>query len=219
MKISCIADTHRTFPIPESAEFLIHAGDYSMMGRAYRHELVVLNAELSKFVAYLKTVKKDFDEVIFVPGNHDLIFETFQPWARNELEDLGVHVLINESITLKGLNFYGSPVTPVFNDWAFNFDFKKRKQVFAGIPDNTDVVICHGPPYGIRDFVEGVGHCGCSALGDRVNEIRPKLCVFGHIHEGYGVTKHPETTYVNCSIMDGTYQPINKPISVDVSVH
>ena len=49
----------------------------------------------------------------------------------------------------------------------------------------------------------------------KVNKIKPKLHVFGHIHESYGTIKKEETIFVNASSSNINYQVINQPIILE----
>ncbi len=83
------------------------------------------------------------------------------------------------------------------------------------VPDG-DVLITHGPPHGILDRTFRGEQAGCADLRDALRRVRPKLHVFGHIHEGYGQTTDPEfgTIFINASA-DG-YRALNPPIVVDL---
>jgi Icc-related predicted phosphoesterase len=51
----------------------------------------------------------------------------------------------------------------------------------------------------------------------RIEEIKPKLVVCGHVHEGYGAYKLPcGTTIVNASVLDEKYRLVNAPIVVEI---
>ena len=103
-----------------------------------------------------------------------------------------------------------SPDQLPFYDWAFNLPRGKAlAKVWAKIPDDTDVLITHGPPYGILDKTERGEHCGCQDLLERIKVIQLKLHIFGHIHEGYGMFQDESTTFVNGSVCDADYNPRN----------
>jgi len=120
--------------------------------------------------------------------------------CRNALKDC--IYLEDSSIQIEGYNIYGSPYTPEFCNWGFNVErgelLKKR---WEKIPSNTDILITHGPPLGIGDITtEGI-HVGCTDLLHRVEELEPKLHVFGHIHEAYGLYQlnNKKTIFANAS--------------------
>ena len=62
----------------------------------------------------------------------------------------------------------------------------KINRVWEHIPDDTDILVVHGPPKGIMDLTYSrenvLEACGCSALRKRVLKIEPKLFLSGHIH-------------------------------------
>ena len=106
------------------------------------------------------------------------------------------------------LKIYGSPWQPEFCGWAYNLP---RGQALADkwamIPDDTDILVTHGPPAGILD-----GDLGCLNLRRRVDELNLKLHVFGHIHYSWGVMGN----YVNASICNDMNIPIHDPIVMEV---
>jgi Icc-related predicted phosphoesterase len=121
------------------------------------------------------------------------------------------------------IKFYGSPWQPWFYDWAFNLPRmgEELQKKWSLIPDDTDVLITHGPPNGYGDLVNNFRqpntNVGCECLMSRIGEIKPLVSVFGHIHEGYGSEYGDKTLFVNASTCTSGYKPINKPIVVDLS--
>jgi Icc-related predicted phosphoesterase len=107
-------------------------------------------------------------------------------------------------------------VQPTFFDWAFNRDrgaaIDKHWQL---IPKNTDILITHGPPFGVLDKTLRGEAVGCEMLLKKVNKIKPKLHVFGHIHEGYGMIDKKNTTFVNASVLDIRYNLRNEPVIIE----
>jgi Icc-related predicted phosphoesterase len=120
------------------------------------------------------------------------------------------------------IKFYGSPWQPWFYDWAFNLPRlgTELQEKWNMIPEDTDVLITHGPPNGYGDLVNNWRqpntHVGCECLINRIGEINPLVNVFGHIHEGYGVEYGKDTLFVNASICTAGYEPTNKPIIIDL---
>jgi len=89
---------------------------------------------------------------------------------------------------------------------------ENRKEHWEKIPMNTDILITHGPPMDIMDKTEiGGHHVGCQYLAKRIKKVKPKVHIFGHIHETYGTQVHHDTTYMNCSVMDIGYSVVNPP--------
>lgn len=205
MKITCISDTHTFHEAVkiEPCDVLICSGDVSFRG------------DLHEVVPFLKWFgKQPAQSRLFVSGNHDWCFE------RQSGEELcypyDIVYLENSSVEIDGVNFWGSPVTPYFGGWAFNAHSVELEQTWAKIPDDTNVVITHGPPLFINDKTREGDDVGCFHLRNRIKDIRPQLHVFGHVHEGYGVYQDEFTTYVNASICNRIYKPVNKPITIEL---
>ena len=116
------------------------------------------------------------------------------------------------------MKFWGSPWQPWFYDWAFNLNRGHDiKQKWDLIEHDVDVLITHGPPYGILDkTIHEQTHVGCEELKKCVLRLKPKLHVFGHIHEGYGTYRMGDTVFINACILNVHYQPVNKPIIVEL---
>lgn len=211
IRIVHISDTHQEFvKIPE-CDLVIHSGDYSFGPKndTLRNRL----NELANLNNYFGGKQFEDVEVILVPGNHDWIFETDELIARQVLSNCTV--LIDEEVTAKGLTIYGTPSQPPFCDWAFNHDTELRNEKYNAIPDHTDILVTHCPPYGVLDHCRN-GHVGCEMLMQRIKEVSPKLHCFGHIHEGYGQVKVFDTIFSNGSIMDGFYDNKNKPRIIEI---
>lgn len=139
--------------------------------------------------------------------------------SRKDIEGYNITYLFNEDIVIDGIRFWGSPFTPTFGmGWAFNKDRSKINRVWESIPEDTDVVITHGPPQGILDISENTMHqiefCGCSALKKRVMKMpNLKLVCFGHIHNMRQITNQgtvklatQDTIFSNGSVVkDGRF--------------
>ena len=126
---------------------------------------------------------------------------------------------LNDSgVTIEGIKFWGSPVTPWFHNWAFNRVGEEITKHWDLIPADTDVLITHGPPKGILDeTVHGRLHVGCGHLLKKVLEIKPKVHVFGHIHEARGVHEEAGIKFINASCVDLRYELYyENPIQLDV---
>lgn len=206
MKIVCISDTHlqhrwNKIDVPDG-DVLIHAGDGLSSGRY--SELQIFQ---DWFLAFPHKHK------IFVPGNHDWCFQTMFTAAA-----MGFPIVLCDSgIEIEGLKFWGSPWQPEFYNWAFNLPRGQAlKAKWDLIPNDTDVLITHGPPHGILDRTDRGEHVGCEDLTEALVRVRPKLHVFGHIHHGAGQFDSGSTIFVNASICDERYNPVNPPIAVDL---
>jgi len=121
------------------------------------------------------------------------------------LEDAGA--------TLMGFRFWGSPWQPEFNDWAFNLPRGAAlREKWGAIPEGIDVLVTHGPPAGIGDRVATAGRQGCVDLRERVRQVRPRVHLFGHIHQDGGLWLVEGTTFANV----WTWECERAPTVIDV---
>ena len=128
----------------------------------------------------------------------------------------GVIYLEDEAVVLDGIRFWGSPVTPMFEDWAFMHGHATIGTYWDAIPNDTDVLITHGPAYRVLDRVLPFGEeVGCPQLRAALDtRLHPKLHVFGHVRESYGQVIDGTLTSVNASFLDHLYHPANAPVVV-----
>lgn len=208
MEVTFISDTHwivsdenqkqdLTALLP-GGPILVHAGDVS--GRGSEREIRVFLEWFSRLPYMHK---------ILIAGNHDFFFETA---SRERVEEVlaeypGITYLNDSGATIEGIKFWGSPVTPYFHNWAFNRFHKEIEEHWALIPNDIDVLITHGPPYGILDEVyHHKQNVGCPSLKKKIKEIKPQVHVFGHIHEAMGVHEEDGTSFINASVVDLRYK-------------
>ncbi len=208
MNITTISDTHgqhRTLQLP-GGEMLLHAGDVS--GRGERE--VVLD-----FLDWFSS--QDYQYKIFIAGNHDFFFEQNSAEEIAALIPENVIYLNDSGITIEGIKIWGSPVQPWFYDWAFN---RQRgadiRQHWDLIPDDTDILITHGPAAEILDKTVGGIPVGCEDLLEKIKAIQPKIHLAGHIHEAYGIVEKFGTIFINASVLDFNYKLRNAPIEVKI---
>ncbi|WP_372371198.1 metallophosphatase domain-containing protein [Candidatus Uabimicrobium sp. HlEnr_7] len=205
IKIVAISDTHNRRPqvtIPDG-DILIHAGDITSKG-ALR--------DVRRFNNYLGELPHKHK--IVIAGNHDFCFEREREAAQKELSN--AIYLQDSEIVIEGIKFYGSPWQPWFFDWAFNLQRGEEiREKWQLIPNDTNVLITHGPPLGYGDTVANGNKVGCEDLLNKVIEIKPRYHIFGHIHEAYGITKNDHTTFVNASICTLEYKPTNQPTQIE----
>jgi Icc-related predicted phosphoesterase len=211
-RIIVISDTHNyheNIVLPKG-DILIHCGDATNSGKL---------TETNVFAKWFQSTQ--YQMKIFVPGNHDWLFQRDHLLAREMFETDSCKLLIDQSIEFMGIKFYGAPWQPEFYSWAFNLPRGERlKEKWDLIPSNVDVLITHGPPIGKLDSVDSVGrrasNLGCADLMDAVNRIKPRAHCFGHIHDGYGTLDQNGTKFINASICTERYIPRNKPIILDI---
>lgn len=186
MRIVCISDTHlnHNFHVPDG-DVLVHAGDLTYIGNL---------GELGTAAEWLHSLPHPVK--IVVAGNHELALDSGLYWpARQMLEADGKTVYLQDARYVLGpWKVWGAPWQPKF--WgAFNLlRGEPLARKWALIPDDTDILITHAPPYETGDIVvhksfgkTEIDHTGCQDLRRRVGEVKPRLHIFGHIHSGHGV--------------------------------
>lgn len=209
MRFVMFSDTHgyNDIVIPDG-DVLIFAGDFSRS----RGSLLQL-AGFNKWLGELPHKAK-----LVIAGNHDFVFDTHKDLAKKLLTN--AEYLEHEPFEIwdgyRTIKLFASPYHPKI--WGkFELERDDLSPVWDTIPDDTKILITHGPPYGIRDESSmGVGgHVGDRALLRKVNKIRPVVHIFGHIHEGHGHSRIGNTHFFNVSICNVEYEPVNKPIVWD----
>jgi Icc-related predicted phosphoesterase len=216
MKIAAISDTHgKEWLLPRipDADILVVAGD--TLGQGMRFEF-------RDFVTWC--LGQPVDDIIIVAGNHDFFLESADEAykviaecqalyrEKNSPHAPNVHYLCDSGVVIKDVKFWGSPWTPAYGDWAFMKEDEELVEYWLQIPDDTDVLITHGPPKDILDTVlrpKGYGlNVGSSTLRTRISQVKPRLHIFGHIHEHGGVTTEVDgTKFCNVAMLTERYQP------------
>lgn len=221
-KIVAISDSHTQhsrLEIPE-CDILIHAGDFTYRG---------LFQEVSSFSNWLS--KQPAKKKIIVAGNHELSFDPrqgrkYDPSARDIIAnhyDDDVYYIENRNIILDDINYFGSPWTPEFFDWAFNGLRNEQAHLdnrialsylYGQMSKKTDIVICHGPPYGIVDKADD-GRLGSRELLKVINDTPSvKLVICGHLHEARGHEVVNGVHYCNVSSLDRDYRTLKPPVII-----
>jgi Icc-related predicted phosphoesterase len=204
MKILFLSDTHefhRQLTNLPSADMIIHAGDITNRGKVEKVE---------DFIHWFTSL--DYKYKIFIAGNHDFYFESKCTSVIQKILPTNTFYLCDNGIKIEGINIYGSPVTPIYLNLAFNQDRNIIKKHWELIPFGTDILITHGPPYGILDTKIDGEHLGCKVLLEFVNKLHPSYHLFGHIHESYGLHKIGYITYINGSLLNKEHKIENNPI-------
>lgn len=188
-KIVLMSDSHNRhneIDMP-SGDILIHCGDFTNNGT---------EEELNNFYEWFKNLK--FEHKILIPGNHDKNF-----YENSERFKNICHVLNDNLITINGLRIWGSGksiYTEGFIKGYLQYTANEITEYWNNIPKDLDILITHGPPYGILDKnIFGI-NAGDQILLSAITAKKPKYHFFGHIHEGVGVLGSGETTCINASV-------------------
>lgn len=199
MRIAAVSDLHGHFPEIPECDLLLLAGDYCPVSYGQQHWF------RNRFAPWINKVSEK-TKIIGVAGNHDMIFQE----APHLVPEMNWTYLQDSGCEFRGLKIYGTPWQPRFFDWAFNADEDELAETWSLIPDDTDILVLHGPPRGYGDFSPfGNEHTGSLSLLARIYEIQPKLVVAGHIHSGYGRYEIGDTVFLNCAMVDEKYKPVN----------
>lgn len=219
MKLVFTSDLHGLWNTPElelaaGGDILVLAGDVLSNHRPIASARETAN-QLVELADLCKFVTEHFKHVVLVPGNHDWCFQRSPYAAEETCKEHGVNLLIGSSVELEGLTFYGSPWTPWFHNWAFNFPNPSEDSQLAeetarhhwrGIPDSTNILVTHGPPHKILDKTQDGREVGCPFLAARIKQL-PNLGihVFGHIHESAGTTEVDGVLFINAAALNLQY--------------
>ncbi len=215
--ITCISDLHGFLPSLPGGDLLLIAGDLTAQDTLDDYE---------RFKQWLNNLA--YRCKIVIGGNHDGLLDCDYQEGLLELGkavieggSIGIHYLCDSGFEFEGVKIWGSPYTPTYLDWYFmRSRGKSIKKHWDLIPSDTDILVTHGPPYGIFDETDDKQHVGCQDLLEQVQKrIKPRIHCFGHIHEGGNCKKEiAGTTYINCSYVDKNYRPVNPPIVVNLTI-
>ena len=182
LRILHVSDTHTyhdLLKIPSGIDMIIHSGDCSNPRDPYNNE-----PEVRDFIDWYKELPIKYK--IYVAGNHDTSIEK-KLVLKQDFADAGIIYLEDDLVKVEDILIYGSPYTPNFGNWSFMKDRVKLERYWRNaIPDYVDIIVTHGPPKGILDksydknnYIES---CGDKSLLNRILEVQPAYCLFGHIH-------------------------------------
>lgn len=220
LEIVHFSDTHgqhERINLP-SADIGIFSGDLSAGRGGYY--------ETKAFLEWL-SLQKHVVNIVMVFGNHDVWSDpkyeketTSADWLKGLIKNYGllepgnhIQLLQNNSIDIMGLKIWGSPYSAWFHGdrWAWNLERgEPAKEFWKKIPDDTQLLITHGPGRYLDLTIHG-HKVGDEDLGNRIEEIKPLLHCFGHIHEEYGVIERDGTIHSNASILANYHGAINQP--------
>ena len=213
MKIWHIGDTHtyhNLLEIPKDIDIVIFSGDCSNPRDPYSNELEVRN-----FIDWFKCLP--IKHKIFVAGNHDSSIEKGLVTKKDFIQ-YNIIYLENEHVVVEGIKIFGSPYTPTFGNWSFMKERHKLDRIWDNAIDNdSDIIVVHGPPKGILDLSydrdNKLENCGDKSLWNKVQIVKPKLMLFGHIHDnkdiinaGTRTVRGLDTVFSNGSVVtDGKF--------------
>jgi Icc-related predicted phosphoesterase len=209
--ITFISDTHTkhkqvTDYLP-GGDILIHCGDISNQG--YMNEI-------KQFLDWFDGIK-GYEHKVFIAGNHDFGFQDNPQECAVMLENYPtVTYLQDMAYIIDGIKIYGTPWQPRFYDWAFNVERGEAiAEKWKTIPDDTDILLTHGPVFGILDQTYTGQRAGCEELYKKVMDVKPKIHACGHIHYARHIKQVDETVFVNACCLGEDYKYQNAPITIE----
>jgi|CZKL01.1.fsa_nt_gi predicted phosphohydrolase len=207
MRVVCISDTHelhRELTVPPG-DLLIHAGDFTFFGKGKR-AIVDFNAWLGELPHPSKVI---------TCGNHEFALEA-DPNLRKLITN--ATLLLNESVIVGPAKIWGSPLTQHYGGAFGRSNAVDRVRAYSSVPSDADIIITHGPPFGLLDLTEEYpGPSGDRELRDAILRVKPVLHVFGHAHGGYGVLRTTNTCFVNAALFDLDGSLNKRPIVLEIS--
>jgi Icc-related predicted phosphoesterase len=215
MRITMTADLHGHFPETPGGDLLIVAGD------------LTARDEMDGFENFhLWMHNQNYRKKVYIAGNHDMNLKTFLGYKGKHFYISEAEYLEDSGIEFDGVKIWGTPWSKYFDGInpfckAFMKTDKNLVKYYDKIPDDTDILISHGPPFDILDeSYYDKEKCGSQALLATLDRVRPKVFVCGHIHEGNGflLLKHegPNTACYNVSHMNVHYKPVNPVVTIDL---
>jgi calcineurin-like phosphoesterase family protein len=180
--------------------------------------------EIQNFCKWFNNLSQ-YTTKIFIAGNHDWGFQ-------DNSEEIAEVVKFYKNITYlqddlycigddyaSMIKIWGAPWQPEFHNWAFNLPRNSPEmwEKMLLIPENTDILMTHGPAHGSLDTTEWDRslNLGCEMLTERIAQVKPKIHVCGHIHSGYGYRFDGTTHYFNAAVLGESYQYQNKPLTFE----
>ena len=176
MKLLAFSDLHRDLgqaatlvEMAAEADVVIGAGDFASVHEGLEETIDALAA--------IET------PTVLVPGNNetaDALRAATASWG-------AATVLHGGGTTIDGVEFFGLgagiPVTPW--DWSFDLEEEEATALLVPCPEDA-VLVLHSPPKGHCDAAGDGMNFGSPALRDAIAAKRPRVAVFGHIHEAWG---------------------------------
>jgi Icc-related predicted phosphoesterase len=156
-------------------------------------------------------------KIVWIAGNHDFALQKDEgDKIARSMDTEDIMYLCDEGIVVNGIKIWGFPWTPNLPGWAFQYDSIDVDDHLEKIPDDTDILLSHGPPYGAGDkpFMS-YSHVGSTELKDIIANKKIPVVVCGHIHEGFGFYKVENSKVYVVSYLDRNYEPNNRVVEID----
>lgn len=208
-KIACVSDLHSYLPVIPECDLLLIPGDLTWAGTTIG-EVWWMNGLFSNWAENIGV------PICIVGGNHDscLLPENIHMVTLPS----NVHYIQDDYfVTESGVSIYGSPWTKTFNQWHFMMDEADLETHFERtIVNDCDILMTHSPIHGYGDWsVYDKVHTGSPTLLNKIEELKPALSLFGHIHSGHGNWMIGDTLVCNVSLVNEDYKPVNPVTEIE----
>jgi len=207
-KIVCFSDIHGQQSKKLTQWFMDHPADILL----FAGDIQKNNFDDGKeFIEWLSLLPYKNKVIIF--GNHDSCYEYTEEYAKKYEE---ITILNNSSITIDGINIYGSPHSLTFGHWWFQKTEQELEELYKQIPDDTNIIMTHSPVFGILDKTIDGRLTGSVSLLKRIQKLSElKYHIGAHIHEAAGIININNVTYINASLLDEKYRLVNDPVVIE----
>lgn len=135
---------------------------------------VLVRALLAKRSAFTQVLQATGKPVFFVLGNHDPV-----DWPSTGFL-VNVH---GRRATLGRIGIVGYLYTPMERS---EDEIADDPDVLSPLVAGDTVLVTHSPPYSVLDRTKTGAHIGSRAIYEFIKRRRPRLHVFGHVHESAG---------------------------------
>jgi uncharacterized protein len=179
MRILAFSDLHRNRDAAQAivnasreANVVVGAGDFATKGIG-----------LSETIDLLRGIARP---AVFVAGNHDNLDELRDACGGRD----AIHVLHGEGVIIEGVSFFGLGFeVPARRDepWNQRLDEAEAGKLLQGCPTGA-VLVTHSPPFGVADVQTTGAHDGSRGIREKVEAVKPRLHLCGHIHHAWGTS-------------------------------
>lgn len=209
-KVACYADLHGVVPDAVECDLAIIAGDVcpslSPIG-----QFVWLNTKFREWIT-------QFPRAVWIAGNHDTVCaqnpELIPVYNNGDFHNYfcesGNPYLLNscnpyndkfKNTAIAKTDVWGTPWSLPYGNYPFMGDEEFIERRLAHLPlINPHIIVSHGPPYGHGDVGARNENAGSKSLLKTIQKCRPKLVVYGHIHEGRGVYQEGNSLLINAAM-------------------
>jgi Icc-related predicted phosphoesterase len=211
INVCAISDIHGNLVDVPKCDLLLICGDLSP---THNHNVTFQASWINtNFKNWINNIEAK--EIVYIAGNHDFVFQEKKHLI--EFDKINGTYLEDSGVNLFGLNIYGTPHQPVYYDWSFNLTEPELEKKWALIPNDTNILVTHGPPLGYGDLTDRGERVGSWTLANRIKDLALlKLHTFGHIHSDRGQWHLNSATLANVTVLDERYKVAYPPMLFSV---